>query len=312
MKLRHLNEKDVPFMLEWMHDEDVTADMFTDFRHKTSEDCRKFINSSLTDQNNLHFAIVSETDEYMGTVSLKHIDRIKRRGEFAIAIRRKAMGHGYSFFGMAEMIKKGFTELGLDLVYWCVSKRNVRAQKFYDKHGFSEMVPTDESLSDFYRGAGDLKWYYAENKKAALEGAFAQTSLASSICIRSGAKGKSGSLFFVEGTRDVPFKIERVYFITQVQEGCKRGFHAHKKLKQLLFCPYGKIALTLDDGVSRSEILLENPSQGILIERPIWREMTWIEPNSVLCVLASDYYDEADYIRDYEAFLSFQKENGYR
>lgn len=118
-----------------------------------------------------------------------------------------------------------------------------------------------------------------------------------------------GQLSFFEGDYDVPFGIKRIYYITNVKEGQRRGFHAHKKLKQLLFCPYGKINIILDNGVNRSEILLDNPSLGIVIEKPIWREMQWLESNSVLVVAASDYYSENDYIRDYSSFVEYINHN---
>lgn len=120
----------------------------------------------------------------------------------------------------------------------------------------------------------------------------------------------SGSLSFFEARRDIPFEIKRIYYISNVPEGEKRGFHAHKKLKQLLFCPYGEILITLDDGVHKEDILLEDPSKGILIEEPLWREMLWKKEASALCVAASDYYEPDDYIRDYDDFLRFMKIGG--
>lgn len=85
----------------------------------------------------------------------------------------------------------------------------------------------------------------------------------------------SGVLSFFEGNRDIPFEIKRIYYISNVPQGVTRGFHAHKELKQLLFCPYGEIVIKLDDGGAKDEILLNNPSTGIIIERPLWREMVW-------------------------------------
>ena len=87
----------------------------------------------------------------------------------------------------------------------------------------------------------------------------------------------------------------------------RRGFHAHKKLKQLLFCPYGKIQLILENKDSREEIELSDPSIGVIIDKTIWREMLWLEKDSVLCVAASDFYDVNDYIRNYIEFKEFVK-----
>ena len=120
----------------------------------------------------------------------------------------------------------------------------------------------------------------------------------------------AGALSFFEAGHDFDFEIKRIYYISGVPEGVHRGFHAHKVLKQLLFCPYGEIRLILDDGTVREEITLNDPSVGVLIEKPTWREMVWLKPDSALCVAASDYYQLEDYIRDYDVFLDYlQKES---
>ncbi len=118
-------------------------------------------------------------------------------------------------------------------------------------------------------------------------------------------KDLSGQLSFFESDKDIPFNIKRIYYITKVQANSKRGYHAHKKLKQLLFCPYGKIELYLEDDCDSQKVLLDDPSIGILLDHTVWREMRWIEDNSVLMVAASDYYDENDYIRDYDDFRKY-------
>lgn len=86
--------------------------------------------------------------------------------------------------------------------------------------------------------------------------------------------------------------------------------HAHKELEQIAFCPYGAIRFRLDDGLSKEEIVLNEPNKGLYIGKGIWREMVWEEDNSVLVVAASMLYDENDYIRDYGTFLSMVK-SGY-
>ena len=115
----------------------------------------------------------------------------------------------------------------------------------------------------------------------------------------------SGFLSFFEANRDIPFDIKRVYFISGVKKGGVRGFHAHKRLKQLLFCPFGSIKLKLEDENGTSQLVLDKPSIGIIIDHPVWREIEWQMDDSVLCVAASDFYDENDYIRDYNSFKSF-------
>lgn len=118
-----------------------------------------------------------------------------------------------------------------------------------------------------------------------------------------------GGLSFFEGMKTVPFEIKRFYYIYGVSAGETRGFHAHKELKQLLFCPYGKIRINLDDGKNQEAIILENPSMGLLLEPGLWRTMDWLADNSVLCVAASEYYTEDDYIRNYKDFLAYISEN---
>ena len=115
-----------------------------------------------------------------------------------------------------------------------------------------------------------------------------------------------GQLSFFE-SKELGFEIRRIYYIYGVPQGVQRGGHAHKKLRQLLFCPYGSIKLILDDGYEKKEVILNNPSEGLLLEMGIWRDIYWLQDNSVLCVAASEYYDESDYIRDYDDFKKWVK-----
>lgn len=132
MRVRKLETKDAPFMLEWMHDEQVVKNMQVDFMNKTLADCEAFIRRK--ESSNIHLAITDENDMYIGTVSLKNIEN--GQAEFAIAIRRSAMGKGYSKYGMSEILRMGFNELGLERIYWYVSLENKRAIRFYDKNGY--------------------------------------------------------------------------------------------------------------------------------------------------------------------------------
>lgn len=141
MNLRKLEKKDAQYMLEWMHNEDVVHYLSANFASKTIDDCYNFIQTSQSYESDINLAIVDENDEYMGTVSLKHLDRENGTAEFAITIRKIAMGKGYSRYGMAEILRKGVEELGLEKIYWCVSRINERAVRFYDKN---EYVRTDD------------------------------------------------------------------------------------------------------------------------------------------------------------------------
>lgn len=118
-----------------------------------------------------------------------------------------------------------------------------------------------------------------------------------------------GSLVAVEIGLDkaVPFEIKRVYYIYRTEQGVSRGFHAHKELRQVAIAVAGSCEMVLDDGFRRESILLDNPTKGLKIDRMIWREMHNFSDDCVLLVLASEHYDEDDYIRDYETFSSLVK-----
>ena len=99
------------------------------------------------------------------------------------------------------------------------------------------------------------------------------------------------------------------------KEGVRRGFHAHKSLEQILICIHGSCKILLDNGEEKKTVPLEKPYEGLYISNDMWREMFDFSEDAVLMVLASDLYDEGDYIRDYDEFLKFinekkEKENG--
>jgi len=139
MRLRSLELKDANLMLEWMHDDSVVHHLQSNFIEKTIDDCIAFINSAGVTEKNLHLAIVDDNDEYMGTVSLKNIS--DNMAEFAITLRTVAMGGGYSKYGMERILEKGFDDLHLREIYWCVSPNNNRAVHFYEKCGYSHTDP---------------------------------------------------------------------------------------------------------------------------------------------------------------------------
>ncbi len=111
------------------------------------------------------------------------------------------------------------------------------------------------------------------------------------------------NLVFTEGKRHLPFSIKRVYYILNMKKGSLRGFHAHKKCQQVIFCIQGRIKLVLDNGSNREEFIIKQPDQGIFLDKMIWHEMSDFVKGTILLVLASDYYKEKDYIRDYQKFL---------
>lgn len=117
-----------------------------------------------------------------------------------------------------------------------------------------------------------------------------------------------GTLIALEQMKNIPFEIKRVYYMYDTVKGVRRGFHAHKCLKQILICVSGSCKILLDNGTEKAEVLLDTPNKGLIIESNIWREMFDFSPGAVLMVLASELYDESDYIRNYEDFLVYVKE----
>jgi len=113
-----------------------------------------------------------------------------------------------------------------------------------------------------------------------------------------------GSLVALEGAKTVPFDIKRVYYIFDTAKGVSRGFHAHKELVQVAVCVKGSCKMLLDDGNSKEEVILDSPSNAVLIDKMVWHEMHEFSEDCVLLVLASEHYDEADYIRDYSNFIN--------
>jgi hypothetical protein len=114
-----------------------------------------------------------------------------------------------------------------------------------------------------------------------------------------------GNLTVAEGLDKVPFDIKRAYWVYDVPAGESRGGHAHKRLKQLVVALSGSFTVTLDNGVERQKVLLNHPWQGLLIETNTWRTLDDFSSGAVCLVLASDHFDEDDYIYDYDDFLNY-------
>lgn len=113
-----------------------------------------------------------------------------------------------------------------------------------------------------------------------------------------------GNLIAIEGGVDVPFEIARVYYLYGTTDGVERGFHAHKRCRQMSVAVRGSCTMILDDGKSRRNVRLDDPSVGVMIEPMVWHEMRDFSADCVLLVLANEKYDEDDYIRDYTQYLS--------
>ncbi len=110
-------------------------------------------------------------------------------------------------------------------------------------------------------------------------------------------------LFFAQSSHQIPFPVRRIYFIKNANTKLSRGFHAHKKTKQLLFCIQGSVKIVVDNGKARRSILLKSPETGIFLDQMIWHEQYDFKKGTILLVLASTIFDSKDYIRDYKLFL---------
>lgn len=119
-----------------------------------------------------------------------------------------------------------------------------------------------------------------------------------------------GTLVPIEADIDIPFPIKRVYYMYDTGRGVRRGLHAHKTLQQVLICIHGTCKILLDDGNEKTIVELDQPHQGLYIGENMWREMFDFSEDAVLMVLASDHYNEEDYIRDYNEFKLLYEE-GY-
>lgn len=117
-----------------------------------------------------------------------------------------------------------------------------------------------------------------------------------------------GRLVALEDQRNVPFSIRRVYYLFETKDGIRRGFHAHRELKQLAIVVRGSCRFHLDDGKEKIDLLLDNPAQGLMLPPMLWHEMYDFSDDCVLMVLADGHYDESDYIRGYDEFVELTKQ----
>lgn len=117
----------------------------------------------------------------------------------------------------------------------------------------------------------------------------------------------SGALTAINSNDEVPFNIKRVYYLYDVPNKSDRGAHAHKELKQLVVAGSGSFEIELNDGVNSKKFVLRQPDEGLLIPPGLWRDLRNFSGGGICMVLASDVYNESDYLRNYSQFLKFKK-----
>ena len=120
---------------------------------------------------------------------------------------------------------------------------------------------------------------------------------------------EKGWLVVLENNTTIPFESKRCYYIYGTQEGVVRGHHAHRKLKQLLVCVSGSVDIYCEYADKKETYKLDQPNKGLILDGLIWHEMLNFSKGAVLLVLADNYYDESDYVRDYNEFLRLNNDS---
>ena len=178
---------------------------------------------------------------------------------------------------------------------------------FYCRECEASLCWNDPSLAIAWPLIGELI-LNEKDKLAPLMGAikkmpYTSSSQTKGIVNLSVIGDERGSLIALEQGCNLPFDIKRSYYIFGTKPGISRGFHAHKRLQQVAVCVTGKCRIVLDDGKIREDFWLDSPTKGLLISNMMWREMHDFSEDCVLIVFASEHYNEADYIRDYDTFV---------
>ena len=114
---------------------------------------------------------------------------------------------------------------------------------------------------------------------------------------------KRGNLISLADNKEIPFKIKRIYYTLNMPNKAIRGGHAHKRLDEVMVCLHGSCDFVLDDGKEKITITLDRPNKGLYIKANVWRDFRNFSPDCVVILIASDYYDTEDYIRDYDEYL---------
>lgn len=303
IKLRKLEEKDIPYMIEWMSDEELTKYLKNNFSKLANAEIQKeFIRNSISDRD-INFAIVDNSnDEYLGTISLKNIEKDFKSAEYAICIRKGVQGKGVAFQATLKILKYAFFDLKLENVYLYVLKENVRANKFYEKFGFKFDRVENKSLE--IKGVmSDINWYSIDKNNFVQIWKNNEKEMINVKKVKyAPITDNRGDLIALENPKNLKFPLNRVYYMYNVGSDIVRGSHSHYNLDQLLIATSGSVVVLAKTPFEEQEYILDNPSEGLYIGNMIWREMYNFSNDAVLMVLASEKYNEDDYIRDYEDY----------
>lgn len=304
ISIRKLEEKDIPYIIEWMNNENLTKYLKTNFKDIANEKSQlEFIKNSY-DNKNKNFAIIDDNDDqYLGSVSLKNIDYNKREAEYAICIREIAQGKNVASAATNRILMFAFSELNLERVYLYVQSENMRANSFYNKYGFNFDRRINNSM-EFSGVMKDINWYsitrdgfFSMFKNREVDMTNVKRRHFNVI-----SDNRGDLIALEENPRQLEFPLNRVYYIYNVDEGIIRGKHSHYDLEQMLICVSGSVTVVTKTPFEQSEYILNNPNEGLYIGPMIWREMIHFSKDAVLLVLASNQYDADDYIRDYDLY----------
>ena len=296
MKIRELQVKDANLMLEWMHDPKVNIYFKQNFNEYTIDKIINFIEMSNNDKLNKHFAIVNDEDEYMGTISLKNITDTD--AEYAITLRSVTQGKGYGYDASKYIIDYAFNVLNLKKVYLNVIKSNIKANNLYNKLGFKIYK---EEKNAFIKDniAYDLNWYSITKETRG-------NDMFSNLKEMGDEKGK---LIAIESNRNVPFEIQRLFYIYDCQQDVERGIHANLNSKFAFVCVQGSCSIETDNGKTKDIYKLDKKTDILAIDNKVWKKMYDFSDDCILLVFSDCLYDKSEYIYDYDEFLRIVNSN---
>jgi len=296
--LRPLKETDAERMLEWMKNKRIMQYLRIDGEHMTIVDTGKFIVQAQDETVCLHRAVTSSDDQYYGTVSLKNIDRDKREAEYAITLHPDAIGTGAARSVSLDILKIAFEELSLERVYLNVIRENIRAVRLYEGLGFRYLYSTEEQIRS---KSVVLKWYEISQETYYREQGASEERMKKLIFKING--DDRGKLIAVEGVKDIPFQIARIFYIYGADSESVRGCHANRKSEFVLISIIGSAKIKVMDGKEKRIFILDKPNVGVYTPKMTWKEMYDFSEDAVLLCLASEEYDPAEYICDYDEYI---------
>lgn len=299
MNIREMQLKDVPLILEWMSDQDVLKNFKIDANNTDEAAVIKFVENSQAVENK-HFSIVDDNDEYVGTVSLKNININSKNAEYVIVIRSSKQGQGYGKFATKYILNYAFTELGLQKVYLSALAYNKQMIELCKSIGFKLEGSFENHI--FLHNKMQTVQYYGITKAIFYSREMTFNELGN----------EDGKLVVIEGMKDIPFEIKRIFYIYGTKNNVVRGQHANAKSEFMLINVRGKskVKLIYTDG-TESIYDLDAPNKGVYIPNGVWKNMYDFSDDSILLVLASEHYDAQEYISNFDEYLKIDNtENG--